>query len=180
MHHYKGISVVTDTPPTGEDSAVFDECSLITVGQNAYVSLADANAIATTRLFTEPWDNARDRDRERALVTATALLDRMQWQGRKLAPTQMLAWPRVADRAPLGYPLTTEIPNAIKLASAELAIHLLATGSLGGGPALMQRMLGDAMEMYYQHIADELPKHVRRLIEPYLRVSSAHVAEAHF
>ena len=152
----------------------------IIVGQNVYLSLADAQAIADTRLFAEHWDAGLGEPQARALITATALLDRMNWKGRKLAPTQPLAWPRVAERAPLGYPLAVEIPDAIKTASVELAIHLLRTGTLGGGPALMQRMLGDAMEMFYQHIADELPKHVRRLIEPYLCSSSAHVAEVRF
>lgn len=152
----------------------------IIVGQNAYLSLPDAQAIADARLFAETWNGATPATQARALITATALLDRMQWQGRKLAPTQPLAWPRVADRAPLGYPIATEIPDAIETASVELAIYLLATGSLGGGPALMQRMLGDTMEMFYQHIADELPKHIRRLIEPHLRTSSAHVAEVRF
>lgn len=152
----------------------------IAVGQNAYLSLPDAQAIADARLFAEPWNAAIPATQARALITATALLDRMGWQGRKLAPTQPLSWPRVADRAPLGYPLATEIPDAIKTASVELAIHLLRTGNMGDGPPVMQTMLGDAMQMNYQHIADELPKHVRRLIEPYLRASSAHVAEVRF
>lgn len=152
----------------------------VTVGQNAYVSLSAAEAIADTRLFAEPWTAATDATKARSIITATTLLDRLQWQGRKLAPTQPLAWPRVADRAPLGYPLSTETPDAIATASVELAIHLLATGSLGGGPAIMQRMLGDSMEMFYPVIADELPKHVRRLIEPFLCASSANVAEVRF
>lgn len=152
----------------------------LTVGQNAYVSLPDAQAIADARLFAEMWNAATDANKARAIITATALLDRMGWQGRKLAPTQPLAWPRVADRAPFGYPLATEIPDAIKTASVEFAIHLLATGSLGGGPPIMQRMLGDSMEMFFPTIADEIPKHVRRLVEPYLRASSANVAEVRF
>ncbi len=153
---------------------------MIIVGQNSYLSLADAQAIAATRLFTQAWDNASPCTKEQAIITATALLDRMGWQGRKLAPTQPIAWPRVAEGAPQGYPLTTETPEPIKTASVELAIHLLSTGSLGSTAAIMQQMLGDAMVMYYQHIADELPKHVRRLIEPYLRASSANVAEVRF
>ena len=170
---------MTDTPPTG-DCTTFDECPIIAIGQNAYVALADADKIAATRLFSEPWTNSTARTRERSIITATAVLDRMGWQGRKLAPTQPLAWPRVAERAPQGYPLTADVPEAIKTASVELAIHLLATGNLGGGPAIMQRMLGDSMEMYYPTVADELPKHVRRLVEPYLRASSAQVAEVRF
>jgi hypothetical protein len=170
---------VTDAP-NDSDCPTPNECPIILVGQNAYVSLAEADTTASARLFAETWNNALPRTKEQAIITATALLDRMQWQGRKLAPTQPLAWPRVADHAPLGYPLATEIPAAIKTASVELALHLLRTGSMGDGPPIMQQMLGDAMVMYYPHIADELPKHVRRLIEPHLRVWSANNAEVRF
>jgi hypothetical protein len=100
----------------------------------------------------------------------------MRWQGRKLAPTQPLAWPRVADRWPTDFTFDTSIPPEIPTATAELAIHLLTTGQLANAPVQM-RQLGDAMTMYFPTIADELPKHVRRLIEPHLRVSSANVAE---
>lgn len=151
----------------------------LTVGVNSYVTLAEADEIAAARLFSTPWDTAADTTREKALITATALLNRMQWQGRPVAPSQPLAFPRVADLAPPGYPLTTDIPPAIPTATVELAIHLLTTGGHAGSP-VMQRMLGDSMTMYFPTIADEFPKHVRRLIEPYLRASSANVAEVRF
>lgn len=150
------------------------------VGLNSYVSQQDADELAATRLFAAAWDAATPDTKKRALFTATALLDRMQWQGRPLAPTQPLAWPRVNERSPLGYPLTAEIPAAILGATVELAMHLLASGELPGGPAVMQRMLGDSMVMHFAHVSDELPKHVRRLIEPFLRSSSANVAEVRF
>lgn len=152
----------------------------LTVGTNSYISLAAANDVAASRLFTGAWTAANNETRAAALMTATALLDRLQWEGRPLAPTQPLAWPRVPDRCPAGYPLTTDTPPAIVTATAELAIHLLSTGELGGGPAVMQRMLGDSMVSHFAHVADELPKHVRRLIEPFLRSSSANVAEVRF
>lgn len=151
----------------------------LTVGTNSYVSLADANTIASTRLFTAPWDAATDATRERALATATSLLDRLQWQGRVLAPTQPLAWPRVAQHAAPGYPLTAEIPSAIVGATVDLAIHLLTAGEHAGAP-VQQRMLGDSLVMYFPTIADEFPKHVRRAIEPYLEASSANVAQVRF
>lgn len=151
-----------------------------TPGVNSYVSLAAANDLAAQRLFAVSWNAATDDTRAAALITATALLDRMQWQGRPIAPTQPLAWPRVANRCPDGYPLTTEIPAAIVTATAELAIHLLATGDLGGGPAVMSRMVGDSMVMHFAHVGDELPKHVRRLIEPFLEASSANVSVVRF
>jgi hypothetical protein len=153
---------------------------LPTVGTNSYVSLDDANALATERLFAAAWAAASTDARVQALMTATALLDRMQWQGRPLTRTQRLAWPRVADRCPAGYPLTAEIPTPIATATVELAIYMLNSGELPGGPAVMSRMLGDSMVMHFAHVADELPKHVRRLIEPFLRSSSANVAEVRF
>jgi hypothetical protein len=153
---------------------------LPTVGTNSYVSLDAANALASERLFAGAWAAATADTRAQALMTATALLERMQWEGRPLAPTQALAWPRVADRCPDGYPLTADIPAPIAAATVELAIYLLGQAEMPGGPAIMQRMLGDSMVMHFAHVADELPKHVRRLIEPFLRSSSANVAEVRF
>ncbi|HVJ03296.1 MAG TPA: DnaT-like ssDNA-binding protein [Sphingomonas sp.] len=150
------------------------------VGTNSYVSLEAADALASERLFTRTWHTATEERRARAIITATALLDRMQWRGRPLAPTQRLAWPRVANGCPEGYPLTAHIPAPIAAATVELAIHLLSTGELPSGPAIMQRMLGDSMAMYFAHVADELPKHVRRLVEPFLEASSANVAVVRF
>jgi hypothetical protein len=143
---------------------------------NSYVSLAAANEIATSRLFTTPWDASTDATRETALITATALLDRLQWNGSPIALTQSLAWPRVSDRCHPGYPLTTEVPAAIVTATVEFAIHLLTAGEHAGAP-VMHRMLGDSVAKYFPTIADEYPKHVRRLIEPHLRAPSANVAE---
>lgn len=154
--------------------------TLPTVGVNSYVSMDDANALASERLFADPWNAATEDTRAQALTTATALLDRLRWQGRLLAPTQPLAWPRVAERCPEGFPLMVDIPVPIAAATVELAIHLLNIGHTPGGPAVMQRMVGQTMEMYFAHVADELPKHVRRLIEPFLRSSSANVAEVTF
>jgi hypothetical protein len=148
----------------------------IRAGVNSYVSLADAQAIAATRLFANAWNGATEQTQSQALITATALLDRMRWLGRPVAPTQPLAWPRVPDRCPHGYPLGAATPPTIVTACVELAIHLLTQGQLSSAP-VMQRMLGDSMTMYFATIADELPKHVRRLIEPHLRASSANVAE---
>ena len=153
--------------------------SVIIVGVNSYVALNDADALAATRLFAANWNVANELTRAQALITATALLDRMQWEGRPVVPSQPLAWPRVPERCLAGYPLTAEIPSAIVTATVELAIYLLGKGELGGLP-VMQRMLGDSLVMYFPTIADELPKHVRRLIEPHLRATSANMAEVRF
>lgn len=153
---------------------------LPTVGMNSYVSLDDANALASERLFAEAWTANSPNAQSQALMTATALLDRLGWQGRPLAQSQPLAWPRVAERCPEGFPLMVDIPTPILTATVELAIYLLGTGQMPGGPAVMLNMVGQTMQTHFAHIADEIPKHVRRLIEPFLRSSSANVAEVRF
>ena len=146
------------------------------VSRNSYVNLGTANEIAAQRLHNVAWVAANDDARARAVITATALLNRLRWQGRPIAPTQPLAWPRVAERCPPGCPLSVETPPAIVTVTVELAIHLLGTGEPSGAP-VQQRVPGDSLVMYFPTIADEFPKHVRGLIEPFLVVSSANVAE---
>ena len=158
----------------------FPDAPAIVAGTNSYVSMDDANALAASRLFSAPWCAATDITRAQALITATALLDRLRWQGRRLAPTQPLAWPRVPDRCPAGYPISAPIPPEIVTAAVEMAIDLLRTGKMPGGAPIQQQMLGDSMVMFYPVVADDLPRHVRKLIEPHLRASSAHVAEVQF
>lgn len=150
------------------------------VGVNSYVSLTEAQEIAESRLFSHPWTAATEDTQNQAILTSTALLDRMRWQGRTAAAGQPLAWPRVPERSFAGTPIAANIIPPIKTACVELAIHLLSTGEYGGGAPLMSRMLGDAMTMYHNHVSDEFPKHLRRLIEPYLQASSAHVATVQF
>ena len=118
----------------------------VIAGANCYASLDQADAIAAGRLFAAQWNSAGDEIRHRALRTATAILDRMRWQGRPLAPTQPLAWPRVADRCPHGYSMAAPIPEAITIACVELAMHLHGQGQLAGASVQM-RQLGDAMTM---------------------------------
>ncbi|QQV75873.1 hypothetical protein H5J25_09610 [Sphingomonas aliaeris] len=148
----------------------------VQAGINSYIGLADANTIAAGRLFATGWNASTDETRAKALATATASLDQMRWAGRPVAPTQPLAWPRVPERCPPGYPLSAPTPPEILTACVELAIHLIANGQQSSAPVQM-RTIGDTSVMYFATIADELPKHVRRLIEPHLRVASAHVAE---
>lgn len=148
----------------------------VTVGTDSYIALDGAGIFAADRLFTGAWARADDATRCAALRTSTALLDGMRWQGRRVVPTQALEWPRVPDRCPHGYPMSATIPAAIVSACVALAIHLLSQGQLASAP-VQTRQLGDAVTTYFPTIADELPKHVRRLIEPHLIASSANVAE---
>ncbi len=149
---------------------------VLTPGQDSYVSYDGACTIADGYLFGDAWISATPTARGQALRTATAILDRMRWAGRPASNSQALAWPRQCIRDQHGCPLPAElIPAPVVTACVELAIYMLTNGQLASAPVQM-RTLGDAMTMYFPAIADELPKHVRRLIEPFLVASSANVA----
>ena len=135
------------------------------VGTETYISFADADAIAADRLNAAEWraavaahdasDGTVPVECRRALITATATLDRMPWEGS---------------------PTANGIPAALAIACAELAFHLLTPEDQPRRNVQMS-MVGQSMETYFPEVADELPMHVRRLIEPFLRVRSKHSAE---
>lgn len=169
--------IVTPTPGVDVPNALPEP--VLIVGANTYLTLNDANTIAATCLANGAWANALDNARIRALITATSLLDRLRYTGRKLAPTQTLSFPRVSQATPPGYPLTTEIPAAVEQATVELALHLLENGEPSDKPVQSQ-MLGDSMVMFFPTVADELPKRVRRLVAPYLETPSTNTVAVAF
>lgn len=103
---------------------------------NTYVALATAAALLAPRLHTEAWDEEGDEARARALVTATALLDEREWDGRRVASTQALKWPRqfVLDEDRRQIP-DTVIPAWLELATTLLALALLEADAAAAASA---------------------------------------------
>lgn len=100
---------------------------------NSYATLAEAEAYIETRpaswAETSGWANAEEDDKNRALVTATELLDEyVRWSGRAATTTQVLGWPRACMRD-LNRKLIAEdvIPARLRYATIELAAQLLST-----------------------------------------------------
>lgn len=94
---------------------------------NAYCTLNEAEDYFENRLYTSDWDDANGNDQEAALIMATALLDRLcSWDGDKATDTQALRWPRSYIWTPDGDKVESNIiPQFLKDATAELALHLL-------------------------------------------------------
>ena len=61
----------------------------------SYLDVAAADALAPTLHGLSAWASASDADKLAALATATARLDSLRWQGRRLDAAQPLAFPRV-------------------------------------------------------------------------------------
>lgn len=112
---------------------------------NSYVTLVEADTYHEGVLYSEAWDDATDDEKNRALVTATSMLDVwFEWFGDATTLTQRLFWPRrgvlkpgVSDgqiqsavvndwHEPYGHLLDQDVvPDLIKEATSELARNLL-------------------------------------------------------
>jgi hypothetical protein len=94
--------------------------STITVGENSYIDIEEANEYFKNRLHAESWGQADDETKEKALRQATKTIDRQPLRGRKTETGQALAFPRYPD---------TEIPEVVKEACCEEALALLERGN---------------------------------------------------
>ena len=83
---------------------------------STYCTIAYATTYFTTRLNTNPWDEASTSDRTAALTMATEAIDRLNFLGSKASDSQELQFPRGDD---------TTVPTDIQKACAEIALALL-------------------------------------------------------
>lgn len=98
----------------------------LTVGTNCYISRADAVTYFTELIHGGDFLSADDADKDKALITATKMLDRQEWVGSKTSPTQELDWPRTGVSDPEGNAVASDsVPQFILDATCELALALL-------------------------------------------------------
>ena len=117
---------------------------------NSYLTVAEADAYHESHLYSEVWDDADADQKIKALIMATRLLDAFySWSGSSLTQrqssrlpayayytwtgdaadgTQGLCWPRTGMVNRNGYDIPeTEIPQALKEATAEFAKQLIVS-----------------------------------------------------
>lgn len=94
---------------------------------NTYCTLAEANTYHEGFPQPDEWLANIDDYRNRALATATRLLDEyMEWEGFVMTETQALLWPRTGALYKNGYFIPDDIiPKELKNAVAEFARQLL-------------------------------------------------------
>jgi len=102
----------------------------LVVGQNSYISVADADVYFSERLNTTPWQNADNTTKEAALIQATTMIDAyFNFYGEKTDPAQPLDWPRKGvylDGVELD---NNTIPAQVEKATCEQALYLLSVDS---------------------------------------------------
>jgi hypothetical protein len=105
----------------------------VTIGGTSYevygslTGAGSASEYFNAALHGGDWIDADPEDQAKALVTATRMMDRQNWQGTKTSPTQFLDWPRtgVVDRE--GNAVSSSaVPDGIVWGTYELAEILRA------------------------------------------------------
>jgi hypothetical protein len=91
-----------------------------------YADIAYADEYLGADPTADAWRSTLDEDTKgRALVNATRVLDRLNWQGKKTDEDQALAWPRTGVSTPAGPVDPDVIPIDIVNACCELANQVL-------------------------------------------------------
>jgi len=103
-------------------------------GINSYVEAVEADTYFEDRLDAAAWAEASQEQKEQALVTSTAVLDRMEWTGTVISEEQPLAWPRIGSyfdpRLGTEVILDDTVPKRIIDGTYEEAYHLLNNDGL--------------------------------------------------
>jgi len=141
----------------------------LTVGTDTYLDLEGAAAYFNDRLHSQAWVAATDPDRERALKTATRLLDTLDYQGVRTSRTQGLAWPRLCIMDPRGSAVPgNTVPTFVSAACAEWGIWLLSHDPAQPVHTVTRKQVGDLNVELAASLPDALPPLVRAYLAPFL------------
>jgi len=143
----------------------------LVVGLNSNVTYEQAVEYFTTRIDVAAWDEAPEDDQKKAVATATAMLDQLDWEGRALDASQRGAFPRkLCFFDPrLGFRVEVEgVPDRVEQATCELAYHLLNNDGVLDETGGVQSLSLGPIELSGVTSAAPIPENVRRLVKPLL------------
>lgn len=153
------------------------------VGTNSYETVAEADAYFDTRVASDDWFAASADTKEKALITATAMIDENVWIGTAVSPSQALAWPRnnatYADlKLGLVVTITSDsVPDRVLIAIREQALHLIQNAAVIGGSV---EQVFESISIGSISLSDSnstkktprVPLSVRQSLKPLLRQST--------
>jgi len=142
---------------------------------NSYAGLGDAEAYFENRLDATDWVTASDERKDQALVTATSVLDSLDWSGVVVSSSQPLAFPRTGAYfdTRLGMMVQMEsvgAPQRIVTATIELALHLLLNDGVLDDSGSVTELKISTIELKTIRPASKIPPLVKTLIAP-LRIN---------
>ncbi len=102
--------------------------------ENCYVTLDDATAYFDTRVNSSNWFDLSVKDQERALITATRIINSLNFVGSVVSQDQPLAFPRTGEYFDASKGMIIEftdiVPERVLNAVYELAIHLVVNNEI--------------------------------------------------
>jgi len=139
---------------------------------NSYVTVAEADSYFLDRLDVAAWSAASETEKAQALITATAVMDDMDWIGYAISDSQTLAFPRNGSyfdpRVGLEVLLDTSIPKRIIVANCELAYHLLNNDGLLDDTGALDSLQIGSISLQKVRSANKIPMSVKRMLKPLL------------
>lgn len=149
------------------------------ISTDSYASLEEADLYLSERSGGGDWPDFDEPARISALITASKLLNRLNWRGIVEDSSQPLKFPRTGlykspdthqmERIPPG------IPSVIKEATVELALHLARNPTVQDQlPTPSKLKLDGVLEMVSAAPAPVIPKHVLALVEPFRHMPGNH------
>lgn len=138
---------------------------------NSYVTVNEADAYFETRMDVAAWNTAKDDDKESALVTATSMLDDLNWVGVVESDSQSLAFPRTGSYFDprKGYEVDfSGVPSRIVRATCEMAYHLLNNDGLLDNTGSVFDLQVGSIKLNKIRSPHDIPSHVDRIINPML------------
>jgi len=138
---------------------------------NSYVTLDDAVNYFNTRAQSDIWFSASIENQERALITATSILDSYAYKGRAISSEQLLAFPRVGEYFDplLGQQVSMiGIPSRVSKATYEAALHVLANEDLLSNTGYIKELKVSSIVIKESRTAGKVNDIVKNLIKPLL------------
>lgn len=140
-------------------------------GTNSYATVSEADSYFEDRLDVAAWTTAAATQKAQALVTATRLLDNLNWIGIAVSDSQTLAFPRtgIYFDPRLGMDIVLDelyVPNRIITATYELAYHFLNNDGLLDDTGTVENISLGSISLTNVNNANKLPSHVKRMIKP--------------
>jgi hypothetical protein len=144
----------------------------LTKGDNSYVTVAEADAYFNDRLDVAAWSEETDElQKARALITATSILDNLEWTGAAVSVDQSLAFPRSGcyfDPRAGAHLKMSPVPKRIEVATFELAYHLLNNDGLLDDTGSVESLQVGPISLKSIESANKIPSSAKRQINPLL------------
>lgn len=143
----------------------------LTKGTNSYATVVEADTYFTDRLDVAAWTTADDVVKAQALVTATKVLDDIEWIGTAISDNQPLAFPRNGEYFDPRFGSNIIIdslntPQRIVNACFELAYHLLNNDGILDDTGYTKQIQVGSINLTNQIKPNLIPQVVRNLIKP--------------